>query len=69
MTDINKLMSMPLNEFEAWLNSASQEEIDVAVLAIRKHRAELLREETHIAEVYMDEFKEAREVIDRIKNG
>jgi hypothetical protein len=67
--NVNKLMTMPLEEFEAWLNTASQEEIDATMVAIRKHRAELVREETRIADVYCDEFKEARVVIDRIKNG
>ena len=69
--NLDFLMNIPAEEFDAWLECASNDDIDYAIQIIRKSKAEKLLEMIELEEVMYtcdDDMAEANAVIERIKN-
>lgn len=63
------LMQCPQEQFDEWMEKATQDDIDYAVELVRKAKAELLLQEMELKEVSEPEdYAEAMAVIERIKN-
>jgi hypothetical protein len=67
------LLALGTDEFDAWMEQADQEDIEYAMKLIREARSELLVQEmdlTDAADFYekKSDFPDALEVINRIKN-
>lgn len=71
-TNLDFLMNIPAEEFEAWLDQASSDDVDYALEIIRKSKAETLLQMIELEEVMYsyedDDMAEAKQVIQRIKN-
>ena len=71
-TNLDFLMNIPAEEFDAWLLQASDDDVDYAIEIIRKSKAEVILETIELEEVmysYEEDMAEANEVIQRIKNA
>jgi hypothetical protein len=70
-SNYNFLLNISQESFDAWLDQASSDDIDYALEIIKKGRTEAtveLMELEDIMYTYDDDMKEAKEVIERIKN-
>ena len=66
------LFRSPAEEFDDWLDKASDDDVDYALEIIRKSKAEMILETIELEEVmysYEDDMAEANKVIQRIKNA
>ena len=71
-TNLDFLMNIPAEEFDAWLLQASDDDVDYAIEIIRKSKAEVILETIELEEVmysYEEDMAEANKVIERIKNA
>lgn len=70
-TNLDFLLNIPAEEFNDWLDAASNDDVDYALELIRKSKAENLLQQIELEEVmysYEDDMAEANKVIQRIKN-
>lgn len=70
-SNYNFLLNISQESFEEWLDQASSDDIDYALEIIKQGRTEAtveLMELEDIMYTYDDDMKEAKEVIERIKN-
>ena len=71
-TNLDFLLNIPAEEFDDWLDKASDDDVDYALEIIRKSKAELILETVELEEVmysYEEDMAEANKVIQRIKNA
>ena len=71
-TNLDFLLNIPAEEFDDWLDKASDDDVDYALEIIRKSKAEMILETIELEEVmysYEDDMAEANKVIQRIKNA
>ena len=70
--NLDFLMNVPAEEFDAWLDVASNDDVDYALDLIRKSKAEMIMEIMEMEELmysYEEDMAEANEVIERVKHG
>ena len=71
-TNLDFLLNIPAEEFDDWLDKASDDDVDYALEIIRKSKAETIVEMIELEEVmysYEEDMAEANKVIERIKNA
>ena len=69
--NLDFLMSIHQEEFEHWLDNASDDDVEYAIELVRKAKVEKMVELIELEEVmysYEDDMTEANEIIERIKN-
>lgn len=68
--NLDFLLNVPAEEFEDWLDVATDDDVDYALELIRKHKAEKFVEIMEIEEVmysFEEDMMDAKEVIGKIK--
>lgn len=63
------LMNCPQDQFEAWMETATPDDVDYALELIRRAKTEMMVEQIELQEcVELEDFDEANAIINRIKN-
>jgi hypothetical protein len=65
------LMTCPEDDFDSWMNEASDDDVSYALELIRQAKSELMVEEMELHEtaiMFDDDVVDAKQIIDRIKN-
>ena len=71
-SNLDFLLNIPAEEFDAWLDVASADDVDYALDLIRKHKAERILEIMELEEVmysYEEDMTEANKVIERVRKA
>jgi len=68
--NLSFLMKCPQHQFDEWMEKASADDVDYAIELIRKAKIEMLDKQVELEhQLDVDDFTEARAVIERIKNA
>jgi hypothetical protein len=69
--NLDFLMNTSAEDFESWLGTASNDDIDYALELVKKSKSELLLQQIELQDLmveYEEDMADAMSVIERIKN-